>query len=92
MNKQELIDAVAAGAGVSKTDASKTVQAVLEAIADAVSRGESVQLIGFGAFSQAQRTARTGRNPTTGAEIAIPAANTVKFTAGKAFKDAVNAL
>ncbi|KWH44281.1 hypothetical protein WM00_34075 [Burkholderia cepacia] len=55
-------------------------------------RGESVQLIGFGAFSQGQRAARTGRNPTTGAEIAIPAANTVKFTAGKAFKDVVNAL
>ncbi len=92
MNKQELIDAVAAGAGVNKTDASKTVQAVLDAITDAVSRGESVQLIGFGAFSQGQRAARTGRNPTTGAEIAIPAANTVKFTAGKAFKDVVNAL
>ncbi|WP_257249783.1 HU family DNA-binding protein [Burkholderia cepacia] len=91
MNKQELIDAVAAGAGVSKTDASKTVEAVLDAITDAVSRGESVQLIGFGAFSQGQRAARTGRNPTTGAEIAIPAANTVKFTAGKAFKDVVNA-
>ncbi|KVG59957.1 HU family DNA-binding protein [Burkholderia territorii] len=92
MNKQELIDAVAAGAGVSKTDASKTVQTVLDAITDAVSRGESVQLIGFGAFSQGQRAARTGRNPTTGAEMAIPAANTVKFTAGKAFKDVVNAL
>ncbi|WP_155630959.1 HU family DNA-binding protein [Burkholderia cepacia] len=64
----------------------------LDAITDAVSRGESVQLIGFGAFSQGQRAARTGRNPTTGAEIAIPAANTVKFTAGKAFKDVVNAL
>ncbi|AIV73766.1 MULTISPECIES: HU family DNA-binding protein [Burkholderia] len=92
MNKQELIDAVAAGTGVTKTDASKTVQAVLDAVTDAVSRGESVQIIGFGAFSQGQRAARTGRNPTTGAEIAIPAAKTVKFTAGKAFKDAVNAL
>lgn len=92
MNKQELIDAVAAGTGVTKTNASKTVQAVLDAVTDAVSRGESVQIIGFGAFSQGQRAARTGRNPTTGAEIAIPAAKTVKFTAGKAFKDAVNAL
>ncbi len=54
MNKQELIDAVAAGVGVAKTDASKTVQAVLDTIADAVSRGESVQLIGFGVFSQGQ--------------------------------------
>ena len=92
MNKQELIDAVAAGVGVSKSEASKTVQAVLDAITNAVSRGEAVQLIGFGAFSQGQRAARAGRDPTTGAEIAIAAANTVKFTAGKAFKDAVNVL
>ncbi|RQZ31746.1 HU family DNA-binding protein [Burkholderia sp. Bp9017] len=91
MNKQELIDAVAAGAGVSKNEASKTVQAALDVITEAVSRGEAVQLIGFGAFSRGQRAARTGRNPTTGAEIAIAAANTVKFTAGKAFKDVVNA-
>ncbi|NTY41151.1 HU family DNA-binding protein [Burkholderia diffusa] len=91
MNKQELIDAVAAGAGVSKSEASKTVQAALDVITGAVSRGEAVQLIGFGAFSQGQRAARTGRNPTTGAEIAIAASNTVKFTAGKAFKDVVNA-
>ncbi|KER68464.1 DNA-binding protein [Burkholderia cepacia] len=90
MNKQELIDAIAAGTGVSKSEASKTVQAVLDAITDAVSRGEAVQLIGFGAFSQGRRAARTGRNPATGQEIAIAAANTVKFTAGKAFKDAVN--
>ncbi|WP_175964036.1 HU family DNA-binding protein [Burkholderia pyrrocinia] len=91
MNKQELIDAVAAGAGVSKSDAGKAVQAVLEVITDAVSRDVAVQLIGFGTFSQGRRAARTGRNPTTGAEIAIAAANTVKFTAGKSFKDAVNA-
>ncbi|MEN8517887.1 HU family DNA-binding protein [Burkholderia sp. RS02] len=91
MNKQELIDAVAAGAGVSKSEASTTVQAALAVITEAVSRGEAVQLIGFGAFSQGQRAARTGRNPTTGAEIAIAAANTVRFTAGKAFKDVVNA-
>jgi len=91
MNKQELIDAVAAGAGVSKSEASKTVQAMLDVITEAVSRGEAVQLIGFGAFSRGQRAARTGRNPTTGAEIAIAAANTVKFAAAKAFKDVVNA-
>ncbi|MGQ7908741.1 HU family DNA-binding protein [Burkholderia sp. BC1] len=91
MNKQELIDAVAAGAGGSKSEAGKAVQAVLDVITEAVSRGEAVQLIGFGAFSRGQRAARTGRNPTTGAEIEIAAAKTVKFTAGKAFKDVVNA-
>ncbi|KUY50318.1 MULTISPECIES: HU family DNA-binding protein [unclassified Burkholderia] len=91
MNKQELIDAVAIGSGISKSEAAKTVQVLLDVITDAVSRGEAVQLIGFGAFSQGKRAARAGRNPTTGAEIVIAAANTVKFAAGKAFKDAVNA-
>lgn len=75
MNKQELIDAVAAGAGVSKREEGTAIQAVMDAITEAVSRGEAVQLIGFGSFSQGQRAARTGRNPTTGAEIAIAAAN-----------------
>ena len=92
MNKQKLIDAVVASAGVSKAEAAKSVHAALHVIVGTVSRGESVQLIGFGAFTQGQRAARTGRNPTTGAEIAIPAANTVRFTASKAFKDAAYAL
>ncbi|VWD64074.1 histone family protein DNA-binding protein [Burkholderia lata] len=91
MNKQELIDAVAADASLSKVAASEAIQAVLDVITGAVSAGDSVQLIGFGSFSQGERAARTGRNPTTGAEIAIAAAKTVKFSAGKAFKDAVNA-
>lgn len=91
MNKQELIDAVAADAGLSKAAASEAIQAVLDVITRAVSAGDSVQLVGFGSFSQGERAARTGRNPTTGAEIAIAAAKTVKFSAGKAFKDAVNA-
>ncbi|RQS91597.1 HU family DNA-binding protein [Burkholderia contaminans] len=91
MNKQELIDAVAADAGLSKVAASEAIQAVLDVITHTVSAGDSVQLVGFGSFSQGERAARTGRNPTTGAEIAIAAAKTVKFSAGKAFKDAVNA-
>ncbi|RQR75241.1 HU family DNA-binding protein [Burkholderia sp. Bp9015] len=91
MNRQELIDAVAADAGLSKAAASEAIQAVLDVITHAVSAGDSVQLAGFGSFSQGERAARTGRNPTTGAEIAIAAAKTVKFSAGKAFKDAVNA-
>ncbi|WDD90488.1 HU family DNA-binding protein (plasmid) [Burkholderia sp. FERM BP-3421] len=91
MNKQELIDAVAASTGASKTATSEVIQALLEVITHAVSADDTVQLIGFGAFSQGQRAARIGRNPTTGAEIAIAAAKTVKFIAGKAFKDAVNA-
>ena len=57
----------------------------------ALTAGDAVQLISFGSFSTGQRAARTGRNPSTGAEIQIAAARTVKFTAGKAFKNAVNA-
>ncbi|WNC95237.1 HU family DNA-binding protein (plasmid) [Paraburkholderia sp. FT54] len=84
MNKQELIDAVAGRTG-------DAIDAVLAAIMRALIAGDSVQLIGFGSFSTGQRAARTGRNPSTGAEMQIAAARTVKFTAGKAFKDAVNA-
>ncbi|WP_346778398.1 HU family DNA-binding protein [Paraburkholderia sp. Tr-20389] len=90
MNKQDLIDAVAAETGASKAAAADTLEALIGTITTAVTQGETVQLIGFGSFSTGQRAARTGRNPATGAEIQIAAARTVKFTAGKAFKDAVN--
>ena len=91
MNKQDLVDAVAAGTGDSKTATGEAINAVLDVIARAVTAGDVVQLVGFGSFSMGQRAARTGRNPSTGAEIQFAAAKTVKFTAGKAFKDAVNA-
>ncbi|KAA0080943.1 HU family DNA-binding protein [Paraburkholderia sp. T12-10] len=91
MNKQELIDAVASGTGTSKAATGEAIDAVFESITHAVSAGDTVRLVGFGSFSTGQRAARVGRNPATGAEIQIAAANTVKFTAGKAFKDAVNA-
>ena len=90
MNKQDLIDAVAAATGESKTATGETIDAIIDAVTKAVAGGDSVQLIGFGSFAQGARAARVGRNPSTGAEIQIPAAKTVKFTAGKAFKDAVN--
>jgi len=90
MNKQELIDAVATHTGASKVHTSETLDALLEVIKKAVSKGDAVQLIGFGSFSSGKRAARTGRNPKTGEAIKIAAAKTVKFTAGKAFKDAVN--
>ncbi|MFM0632800.1 HU family DNA-binding protein [Paraburkholderia xenovorans] len=91
MNKQELIDAVATTTGDSKAASGDVINAVLDAITRAVTVGDAVQLVGFGSFSTGQRAARTGRNPSTGAEMQIAAARTVKFTAGKAFKDAVNA-
>jgi len=90
MNKQELIDAVAGGTGESKAATGETIDAILDVVTRAVTGGGAVQLIGFGSFSTGARAARVGRNPATGAEIQIPAAKTVKFTASKAFKDAVN--
>ena len=90
MNKQELIDAVASEAGTSKIAAEETINAVFETISKAVAAGDTVQLIGFGSFGTGERAARTGRNPQTGETIEIAAAKTVKFTAGKGFKDAVN--
>jgi DNA-binding protein HU-beta len=92
MNKQELIDAVASDVGISKSAAAETINAVLDAVSKAVAGGDSVQLIGFGTFATGERSARTGRNPQTGETIEIAAAKTVKFAAGKAFKDAVNRL
>ena len=90
MNKQDLIDAVAAKTGESKTVTGDMLDALVAAITGEVTKGGTVQLVGFGSFSSGARAARVGRNPATGAEIQIPAAKTVKFTAGKAFKDAVN--
>jgi DNA-binding protein HU-beta len=90
MNKQELIDAVASESGTSKTATEEAINAVFETISETVAAGDVVQLIGFGSFGTGERAARTGRNPQTGETIDIAAAKTVKFTAGKAFKDAVN--
>jgi DNA-binding protein HU-beta len=89
LNKQELVDLVSEETETSKEAASKVLDATLQSIKDAVAKGDTVQLIGFGSFSRGERSARTGRNPQTGEPIQIAAAKTVKFTAGKAFKDAV---
>jgi len=90
MNKQELVDAVASETGTSKSAAEETINAVLATISKEVAAGNAVQLIGFGTFGRGERAARSGRNPATGQTIEIAAARTVKFTAGKGFKDAVN--
>jgi DNA-binding protein HU-beta len=90
MNKQELIDAVASEVGVAKSAAAETIDAFLATVTNAVVKGDPVQLIGFGSFSTGARAARAGRNPKTGEPLQIAASKTVKFTAGKAFKDAVN--
>jgi DNA-binding protein HU-beta len=90
MNKAELIDAVAQATELSKDKATLATDAVLKTIADSVSKGDQVTLVGFGTFSLRERAARTGRNPQTGETIQIKASRSVGFKAGKALKDAVN--
>ena len=90
MNKSDLVDAIADSAGLSKADAGRALDGFVGAITGALKSGQSVSLVGFGTFAVKQRAARTGRNPQTGAEIKIAAANVPSFKAGKALKDAVN--
>ena len=90
MNKSDLVSAVTSTSGASKADAARVVDAVCDVITDALSRGEDVRLTGFGRFSVANRSGRTGRNPRTGAPIYIPASRQPKFKAGKQLKNAVN--
>ena len=90
MNKTELIAAIAADVDLSKAEAGRVLESVLENLTTALARGESVQLIGFGNFTVASRPERTGRNPSTGEQMTIKASKSPKFTAGKALKDAVN--
>lgn len=89
MTKAELIDKIAASAGLSKADAGKALDSTLNAIKASLKKGQKVTLVGFGTFSVVKRKSRKGRNPRTGDVITIPASKTPKFTAGKALKDAV---
>lgn len=89
MNKSELIDAIAEGSGLSKSQAENALNATIDAIQNAVAGGDKVTLPGFGAWSQSQRSARQGRNPRTGEIVQIPASKGVKFSAGAKFKAAV---
>ena len=90
MNKGDLIDAVAGSANLSKADAGRAVDAVVDAVTGALQQGTTVSLVGFGTFSVKRRAARQGRNPRTGETIMISASNVPGFKAGKALKDAVN--
>lgn len=87
MNKSELINRVAEMTGFTKKDSSRAVEAVLDAITDALREGEKVQLIGFGNFEIRERSARKGRNPQTGEEIMISASKIPAFKPGKGLKD-----
>ena len=90
MNKTQLIDAVADGTGMSKAVAEKMLDVAIDTITRALKDGDSVTIVGFGTFRASERAARSGRNPRTGEAIAIKAARIPKFSAGKAFKDALN--
>ena len=89
MNKTELVNAVAEAAELSKKDAAKAVDAVFNAITNALKEGDKGQLIGFGNFEVRERAARKGRNPQTGEEIEIAASKVPAFKPGKQLKDAV---
>jgi len=89
MNKSELIDVAATEADISKAAAGRALDAILDAVVKAVTKGDSVTLVGFGSFKSSKRAARTGRNPQTGKEIKIAATTVPRFTAGAGFKAAV---
>ena len=90
MNKQELIGHVADRAGLSRNEASRAVETMLDVVTSALKRGDEVRLVGFGNFSVTRRKASTGRNPRTGEPMQIKESTTPKFKAGKGLKDAVN--
>ncbi len=89
MNKAQLIDAVAAEAGMTKADAKKAIEAFVKTTTEALKQGDRLALVGFGSFSVSDRPARTGRNPQTGATIKIAGKKVVKFKAGNELTDAV---
>ena len=90
MNKAELIDSIATSTELPKAAAGRALEAMIEAIAGALQKGDSVALVGFGTFTVKERAARTGRNPQTGEPISIAAAKVPSFKPGKALKEAVN--
>jgi DNA-binding protein HU-beta len=90
VNKNEFVAAVAAKADINKTEAARAVDAVFDAITDALKSGDEVRLVGFGTFAVSARAASEGRNPRTGETIKIAASKQPKFKAGKGLKDALN--
>ena len=89
MNKSELVEVAAKEASSTRAAADKALSAIIGAVVKTVAAGDTVTLVGFGTFKSANRAARTGKNPKTGATLKIPATTVPKFTAGTAFKAAV---
>ena len=90
MNKTELVEKIAAGAGLSKVDAKKALEATVEAIKDVLASGDKIALVGFGTFSVSERPAREGINPATKEKITIEAKKVVKFKAGAELTEALS--
>ena len=90
MNRNELVDTVSNKTDMKKSEANKAVDAVFDAIAEALKGGDEVRLVGFGTFSVASRAASEGRNPRTGEKIQIAASKQAKFKPGKGLRDSLN--
>jgi len=90
MNKSQLVEQMATGAGISKAAAERALNAFMDAVMDAVASGDKVTLVGFGTFYVTERKARTGRNPQTGKKMKIPAKKVVKFRPGSRLSEAVD--
>ena len=90
MNKTELVAAIAERTELTKKDADQALKAFIDVVGDELSKGEKIQLAGFGTFEVTERAERIGRNPKTKEEMIIEASKAPKFKAGKALKDAVN--
>jgi DNA-binding protein HU-beta len=89
VNKNDLVDAVAAETDLRKSDAAKAVDAVFNCISSSLKKGDEVRIVGVGTFSVSSRAASEGRNPRTGEKIQIAASKQVKFRAGKGWKDQI---
>ena len=92
MNKKELASMVAEKANITQKEADKAVSAMLSSVEEALTKGDKIQLVGFGNFESKTRKAREGRNPKTGETIIIPAGRVPVFKAGKTLKEAVGRL
>jgi DNA-binding protein HU-beta len=89
MNKADLVERIAQEAAITKRQADKALDTLMDSIQEALTKGDTVTLVGFGTFSVMSRAARKGLNPQTGREIFIPASKTPKFKAGKGLRQAI---
>lgn len=90
MNKTQLVEAIAERANITRVDAKRALDALLEVTGEVLQKGDKIMLVGFGSFSVAKKPARTGRNPRTGATLRIAPRNVIKFRAGAELTELCN--